>query len=87
MSLGSYGESLTVKIALENAFSSAVLVAAAGNNGFKIDPPPPQFPTYAPLFPASYSIVLGVEASEQSGGRASFSNFDPPRHLELSELG
>ena len=77
MSLGSYGESMTVKITLENAYAYAVLVAAAGNNGFKIDPPFPPWPLYAPMYPACYSFVIGVEASTQAGVRAGFSNFDP----------
>ncbi|MDD3051503.1 MAG: S8 family serine peptidase, partial [Candidatus Cloacimonetes bacterium] len=39
LSLGSYGESLTLKIALENAYACATIVAAAVNDGYKIDPP------------------------------------------------
>ena len=54
MSLGSYGESMTVKTALENAYAYAVLVAAAGNNGYKVDPPYPPWPPYAPMYPACY---------------------------------
>jgi subtilisin family serine protease len=77
LSLGSYGESLTLKTALENAYSTAVIVAAAGNNGYKIDPPYPPAPIYAPMYPACYSWVLGVQATTQLGGLASFSNFDP----------
>lgn len=74
MSLGSYGESLTLKNALAYAYSFATLVAAAGNDGFNVDPLPPP---YAPLFPACYSFVLGVMASGQNGGLAAFSNIDP----------
>jgi len=77
MSLGSYGESQTVKIALENAYAFAVLVAAAGNNGYKVDRPYPPWPPYAPMYPACYGFVIGVEATTQSGSRAGFSNFDP----------
>ena len=77
MSLGSYGESITVKTALENAYSTAVLVAAAGNDGYKLDPPFPPWPPYFPSYPACYSFVIGVEATNQSGTRASFSNLDP----------
>jgi len=72
MSLGSYGESQTVKIALENAYGTAVLVAAAGNNGYSIDPP-----FSSPLFPACYGFVIGVEATTNTGALARFSNFDP----------
>jgi len=77
MSLGSYGESQTVKIVLENAYAYAVLVAAAGNNGYKVDPPYPPWPPYAPMYPACYGFVIGVEATTSSGGLAGFSNFDP----------
>ena len=77
MSLGSYGESITVKIALENAYSTSVLVAAAGNNGYKIDRPYPPWPPYAPLYPGCYSFIIGVEATTPSGFNALFSNFDP----------
>ena len=77
MSLGSYGESLTVKAALENAYAYAVLVAAAGNNGYKVDPPYPPWPIYAPLYPACYSFVIGVIATDQTNELTSFSNFDP----------
>ncbi|MCK9210957.1 MAG: S8 family serine peptidase [Ignavibacteriaceae bacterium] len=73
MSLGSYGESLTLKNALANAYHFATLVAAAGNDESNIEPPIP----YAPLFPACYSFVLGVMASNQGGGLAGFSNYDP----------
>ncbi len=83
MSLGSYGESMTVKIALENAYAGtadengSILVAAAGNDYYKVDPPFPPKPPYAPMYPACYNFVLGVEASNQSGDLAGFSNFDP----------
>lgn len=66
MSFGSYGESYTLKAALENAYGTSILVAAAGNNGICIGPGP----FCAPMYPAAYSFVLGVEAEE------SFSNYD-----------
>ena len=71
MSLGNYAESQTVKAALEDAYAYAVLVAAAGNDGYKVDPPPPPWPSYKPMYPACYSFVLGV------GATGSTSNFDP----------
>jgi subtilisin family serine protease len=77
MSLGSYGESITVKTALENAYSTSFLVAAAGNDGYKVDKPYPPWPPYAPLYPGCYGFVIGVEATEQTGNRVAFSNFDP----------
>ncbi|MFH0990032.1 MAG: S8 family serine peptidase [bacterium] len=77
LSLGSYTESLTLKTALESAYSTAVLVAAAGNDGKPIEGL-----FAAPMFPACYGWVIGVEATKQTydekyGWRASFSNYDP----------
>jgi subtilisin family serine protease len=91
MSLGSYGESITVKTALENAYATAVLVAAAGNNGYKVDPPYPPFPPYAPMYPACYGFVLGVEASKTIkddiyGWRTSFSNYDPSGPVDVGNF-
>ncbi len=68
MSVGSYGESLTVKNALEYAYSTSMLVAAAGNNFYNLD--------LAPMYPACYSFVIGVEATDYYGDLALFSNFD-----------
>lgn len=71
MSFGSYAESSTLRIALENAYATAVLVAAAGNDGLCIGPGrcldrrPGR-----PLYPGAYTYVLGVEAG------TSWSNFD-----------
>lgn len=85
MSLGTYGESFTVKTALENAYAYAVLVAAAGNDGYKVDPPYPPHPPYAPMYPACYGFVLGVEASTQTNSLAGFSNMTLPAQL-ISEM-
>lgn len=69
MSFGGYTESLAERDALAKAYQKAVLVAAAGNDGCSI--------FKYPMFPAAFSFVLGVEASNDSQGRlASFSNFD-----------
>lgn len=57
MSFGSYAESSTLRIALENAYASAVLVAAAGNDGVCIGPGL----FCAPFYPAAYTYVLGIE--------------------------
>lgn len=73
MSFGSYVNSLAMEDALANAYSTAVLVAAAGNDGACIGPP---VPPCAPMFPAALSFVLGIEASETSGSRTGWSNYD-----------
>ena len=57
MSFGSYGQSSTLSLALENAYATAILVASAGNNGKCIGPGL----LCAPAFPAAYSYVFGVE--------------------------
>ncbi len=80
MSLGSYAESQTVKIALENAYAYAILVAAAGNDKFPIEGKPVAFP----MFPACYSFVLGVQASNQVGKLTLFSNYDPSGPVEIN---
>ena len=72
MSFGSYSRSLTMEAALQNAYATCVLVAAAGNDEASINSLTP-----GPFFPAALSYVLGVQATSQSGGLASFSNSDP----------
>ena len=72
MSIGGYGESVTMQAALENAYATSFLVAAAGNDGKCIGPGLcPDNTLSAPLYPGAYSYVLGVEDSE--GG---YDNYD-----------
>ena len=52
------------------AYTSSILVAAAGNDGLDI------VLDAAPIYPASYNYVIGVMASDLSGNLASFSNTD-----------
>ena len=59
MSFGSYAESSTLKAALETAYDTSVLVAAAGNNKVCIGPGI----GCAPMYPGAYTYVLGVEDS------------------------
>jgi subtilisin family serine protease len=75
MSFGSYAESLTLEAALENAYTTSVLVAAAGNDNYYIGPDldcKKQLPQ--PFFPAALSYVLGVQADGKCG--SGFSNYD-----------
>ncbi|MCF8351004.1 MAG: S8 family serine peptidase [Bacteroidales bacterium] len=81
MSLGSYGESLTLKSAIESAYQQCILVAAAGNDHYKVDTISPPNASYAPMFPACYPFVIGVEASTVHHQLAGFSNFDPSGYL------
>ena len=82
MSLGFYVNSQALRQALENAYHSAVLVAAAGNDGkciyeshWKVKHFPPD-PYPQPCFPAAYSFVLGVQATVKGDSLASYSNYD-----------
>ncbi|MBI5019930.1 MAG: S8 family serine peptidase [Ignavibacteriales bacterium] len=82
LSLGTYSESITLRTALENAYSTAVLVASAGNDDNPIEYDPVRRREAAPMFPACYGWVIGVEATKQTydekyGYRATFSNYDP----------
>ncbi|MDB2587786.1 S8 family serine peptidase, partial [Flavobacteriaceae bacterium] len=62
MSFGSYAESATLKLALENAYATAILVAAAGNNGRCIGPGKcPDMTNSAPMYPGAYNYILGIE--------------------------
>ena len=80
MSFGSYTYSIALEQALAQAYQSAVLVAAAGNDALHIDPRCCPDPIHAiedgPMFPAAFTFVLGVQATLQGGGLALFSNID-----------
>lgn len=83
MSFGSYAESSLVKDALQVAFGTSVLVAAAGNDGRgNLSCPPDSNPPPADMFPAAYNWVLGVQASmaqpnvSTGSWLAPFSNYD-----------
>ena len=74
MSFGSYSYSIALEQALGQAYQSAVLVAAAGNDGKAIDPRCGK-PQDMPMYPAAFTFVFGVEATSQNG-LAGFSNYD-----------
>lgn len=74
LSLGTYANSSALRQTLEKAYQTAVIVAAAGNDGYPIERECGI--RFAPMFPAAYSFVLGVMATTQSGGLATFSNYD-----------
>lgn len=76
MSLGGGAISKAEIEALENAYMSSVLVAAAGNNGKHIY----DFNPFAPglSYPAAYYCVIGVQSTCDALGHLSpFSNYDP----------
>ena len=72
MSFGSYSYSIALEQALGQAYQNCVLVAAAGNDGKHIDPRCCPDPTHAlmdrPMFPAAFTFVFGVEATQQVPG-------------------
>jgi len=76
MSFGGTATTQAVESALETAYGRAALVAAAGNDGmpneYKYGLPTP----VAPIYPASYTFVLGVMSETQSGYESSFTNID-----------
>ena len=84
LSLGTYFNSRALRQALEKAYQTAVIVAAAGNDATCINTPHHPRPCYgaAPMFPAAYSFVLGVQATQKELNiirgdyLASFSNYD-----------
>ena len=79
MSLGGYGYSIAEEQALGKAYATAVIVAAAGNDGHDINPFPigQHCMNDAPMYPAAFQFVLGVEAAaDKHGNLAGFSNFD-----------
>lgn len=89
MSFGSYGESKAEEQALGRAYQKAVLVAAAGNDGMCLNHAHPERGQIgpAPMYPGSYTFVLGVQAINSEGNIASFSNYDDngPTYTEWGE--
>jgi len=79
MSFCGYGRSFTMENALINAYLTADLVAAAGNDAKSIYSLDPFNPTTA--YPAALPYVIGVQAL------AEFSNYDPdgPIHSTFEE--
>ncbi|HOD55395.1 MAG TPA: S8 family peptidase, partial [Candidatus Cloacimonadota bacterium] len=59
LSLGSYNDSYVIRDAIENAYTTSVIVAAAGNENNEYDST-----TGNAFFPAALSFVIGVGASD-----------------------
>lgn len=78
MSFGSYGESKAEEQALGRAYQKAVLVAAAGNDGMCLNHAHPGRgqTSPAPMYPGSYTFVLGVQAMNSKGNITDWSNYD-----------
>ncbi|MBO7227971.1 MAG: S8 family serine peptidase [Bacteroidales bacterium] len=75
MSIGTYAHSIAMEQALAQAYQTAVLVAAAGNDskGMMYCCP---YPICEDMFPAAFTFVFGVQATANGGGLAGFSNWD-----------
>ncbi len=77
MSFGGTSKSYLIESALEDAFSDCVLVASAGNDGLPTtDADPALYPKREDIYPAAYSYVIGVMATDKFGTLAGFSNWD-----------
>ena len=77
MSFGGRGRSYLVESALQDAFPSCVLVAAAGNDGLPTnDAFGAGYLLTEDIYPAGYKYVLGVMATDNNKSLASFSNWD-----------
>lgn len=79
MSFGGYSYSMAEEQALAKAYQKAVLVAAAGNDCTPINPTTRCDVCKkqgAPMFPAAFTFVLGVESAQKDGSRSGFSNYD-----------
>ncbi|WP_082030866.1 S8 family serine peptidase [Prevotella pectinovora] len=89
MSFGSYGESKAEEQALGRAYQKAVLVAAAGNDGKCMNHKHPEKAQDKPMpmYPASYTFVLGVQAMNSEGNITDWSNYDDngPTYTEWGE--
>ena len=80
LSLGGYGYSKAAADVYRNVSLSAIIVAAAGNDGKCIYASHEGMQRHGiqpePSFPGAYSFVLGVQATNRKGELASFSNYD-----------
>lgn len=77
MSFGGGNISIAVEDALENAYNSCVLVAAAGNDSACNNLACPTCDFVAVSYPAALPYVIGVMSTNQNGSSvSSFSNYD-----------
>lgn len=77
MSFGGTGRSYLVESALQDAFPSCVLVAAAGNDGLPTnDAKQAGYLFTEDIYPAGYKYVIGVMVTDNNKSLAYFSNWD-----------
>lgn len=75
MSFGGTGLTMAVQDALEKAYTTSFLVAAAGNSGLPNDPVP--LVDWSAMYPAALPFVDGVMSVNGSNVMSSFTNWDP----------
>lgn len=75
MSFGGTTVTMAVQEALEKAYTTSLLVAAAGNDAAQNEPFYPDYDVET-IYPASYSFVDGVMSVNSSNIMSSFTNFD-----------
>ncbi len=81
LSLGSYSDSLLLETAINAAYAQdVVVVCAAGNftSGHTLT---------EPFYPSDYDNVISVISTDQSGARASTSNYGPAKDISAPGVG
>ena len=76
MSFGGSVSSIAVQDALSTAYTTATLVASAGNDGKPNENYPGRKLDILPSYPAALSYVIGVMSVDENGIESGFSNFD-----------
>lgn len=79
MSFGGSACSIAVQDALQQAYTTSTLVAAAGNSGMPNEPTD-YFPIPLPSYPGALSYVVGVMSVNAFGVESSFTNWDANIH-------
>lgn len=82
MSFGGTSVTMAVQEALERAYSTSFLVAAAGNDGAQNEPVYPSIPVET-IYPASFSFVDGVMSVGGSNYGSVFTNFDSIKEKKI----
>lgn len=75
MSFGGSAVSLPVQEALENAYTTSVLVASAGND-YMANERTSEIKEATPNYPAAYPFVIGVMSCSNTGVESEFTNYD-----------
>ena len=79
MSFGGSACSIAVQDALTQAYTTATLVASAGNDGMPNEPTD-EYQIPLPNYPAALNYVIGVMSVDYRGVESSFSNWDVKKY-------